>query len=101
MFQVLKMPGVLVSSLAISATSASIGFISATLEPHLRQFNLSPILLGMIFVINGGVYALTAPIYGWIIDKYLNPKIATIAGTMLICVGFCLVGPASFIPIPT
>lgn len=46
MWSVLKIPGVLVSSLAICATSASIGFLSATLEPHLRQFELGPILLG-------------------------------------------------------
>lgn len=28
------------------ATSASIGFLGATLEPHVRQFDLTPVLLG-------------------------------------------------------
>lgn len=32
--------------MSIMATSASIGFLGATLEPHLRQFDLSPVLLG-------------------------------------------------------
>lgn len=100
-FTVLRIPGVMVCALAISATSASIGFISATLEPHLRDFNLTPILLGVIFVINGGVYALTAPFFGWLIDKYLNPKFVTIAGSVIICFGFLLIGPAPFIPLET
>lgn len=42
----LRAPGVLVCAMSIMATSASIGFLGATLEPHLRQFNLSPVLLG-------------------------------------------------------
>jgi MFS family permease len=89
----------MVAALAISATSASIGFLGATLEPHLRQFNLSPVLLGMVFVINGAMYALTAPVWGWMVDKWLNPKIAAFIGSVLIVIGFSLIGPASFLPI--
>ena len=55
MLTVLKIPGIIVCCLGIGATSASIGFISATLEPHLRQFAMSAIWLGVMFVINGGV----------------------------------------------
>lgn len=55
LMDVLKIPGIQVCSLGIIATSASIGFISATLEPHLRQFDLTAILLGLIFVVNGAV----------------------------------------------
>uniref|UniRef100_A0A182QYW8 Major facilitator superfamily (MFS) profile domain-containing protein n=1 Tax=Anopheles farauti TaxID=69004 RepID=A0A182QYW8_9DIPT len=98
---VLKIPGVVVCALAICATSASIGFLSATMEPHLRQFDLSPILLGVVFVINGGVYALTAPVWGWSVDKFLNPKIVSAVGCFLVVGGFCMVGPASFIPLET
>ncbi|XP_055546361.1 MFS-type transporter SLC18B1-like isoform X3 [Wyeomyia smithii] len=101
MWSVLKIPGVLVSSLAICATSASIGFLSATLEPHLRQFDLSPILLGVVFVINGGIYALTAPAFGWMVDKFLNPKICSAAGCFLVVGAFMTIGPASFIPSET
>lgn len=96
---ILKIPGVIVCSLEICATSASIGFIGATLEPHLRQFNLKPILLGMVFVINGGIYALTAPFWGWIVDKILNPKIASLIGSVMIAAGFCIIGPVSFVPL--
>ncbi|XP_076238345.1 MFS-type transporter SLC18B1 [Calliopsis andreniformis] len=97
----LKIPGVLIATSSIIATSMSIGFLQATLEPHLRQFDLSPVVLGLMFVLNGGVYAITAPAWGWLCDKYSHPKVATVAGCLLVVVGFCLVGPAPFIPSPT
>ncbi|KOC69871.1 MFS-type transporter SLC18B1 [Habropoda laboriosa] len=97
----LKIPGVLVAMASIIATSMSIGFLQATLEPHLRSFNLSPVVLGLMFVINGGTYAITAPAWGWLCDKHSHPKVATVAGCILVVVGFCLVGPAPFIPCPT
>lgn len=82
-------------------TSVSIGFLQATLEPHLRQFDLSPVVLGLMFVINGGTYALTAPCWGWLCDRKLVPKVVTVTGCLLIIFGFLLVGPAPFIPVPT
>jgi hypothetical protein len=36
-FSILKIPGVAVSILALVMTSNSVGFLCATLEPHLRQ----------------------------------------------------------------
>ncbi|XP_029169768.1 MFS-type transporter SLC18B1-like [Nylanderia fulva] len=96
--KVLKIPGVMIASMSIIATSMSIGFLQATLEPHLRQFNLSPVVLGLMFVINGGTYAMTAPAWGWLCDKYCHPKVVTITGCVLVMIGFSLVGPAPFIP---
>ncbi|XP_046741786.1 MFS-type transporter SLC18B1-like [Diprion similis] len=99
--RVLRIPGVMVASASIIATSMSIGFLQATLEPHLRPFKLSPVVLGLMFVINGGFYAMTAPAWGWICDKHSKPQVATIAGCLLVMVGFGLVGPAPFIPCDT
>ncbi|XP_043273086.1 MFS-type transporter SLC18B1-like [Venturia canescens] len=96
--RVLKIPGVMLATASIIATSMSIGFLQATLEPHLRQFDLSPVVLGLMFVINGGTYAVTAPVWGWFCDKRIKPKIATVAGCILVMIGFSLVGPAPFIP---
>lgn len=92
MLQVLKIPSIQVCSLGIAATSASIGFISATLEPHLRQFSLSAILLGVMFVINGGVYAFSAPFVGYFVDKCKSPKLFSLFGSIFIIIGFSLVG---------
>lgn len=92
MLSLLKIPGIQVCSLGIAATSASIGFISATLEPHLRQFALSAILLGVMFVINGGVYALFAPFVGYFVDKFKTPKMISLFGSIFIIIGFSLIG---------
>lgn len=73
--QILRIPGVMVAASSIVVTSMSIGFLQATLEPHLRQFDLSAVTLGLMFVINGGTYAVTAPIWGWLCDKHSHPKV--------------------------
>lgn len=53
---------------------------------------------GFVFIINGGFYALTAPIWGCMVDKFLNPKVSALIGSLLIAVSFSLIGPASFLP---
>lgn len=100
-FKVLKIPGIVIATASIIVTSSSIGFLQATLEPHLRVFDLTPVVLGLMFVINGGVYAITAPGWGWICDHFSTPKIVTVIGTIFVAAGFCLIGPAPFIPVPT
>ena len=50
---------------AATATSLNfIGFNAATLEPHLRQFNLTPLVTGLVFVVTGSIYALTSSLMG-------------------------------------
>lgn len=97
----LKIPGIIVCGMSIMATSASIGFLGATLEPHVRQFDLTPILLGIVFIINGGFYAVTAPVWGWMVDKFMHPKLSALIGSTLIAMAFCLIGPVSFLPFNT
>ncbi|XP_059486360.1 MFS-type transporter SLC18B1-like [Neocloeon triangulifer] len=101
MLAVLKIPGVLLAACSIVATSISIGFLQATLEPHLRQFELSPVVLGLMFVVNGGTYALTAPCFGWLCDRYVDPKVITVFGSLLVIFGFSLIGPAPYLPFDT
>lgn len=100
-FKALKIPGVILAAASVTSTSMSIGFLHATLEPHLRKFEFTKIVLGLMFVISGGVYALSAPVCGWLCDKINNPKYVTIAGTIFIAGGFCLIGPVPFIPSET
>jgi len=98
---VLKVPGVLLDSLSVVATSISMGFYAATLEPHLRQFNLSPVSMGLMFIISGGTYAIVAPFVGRICDRWVYPKRVISIGTLFVISSYIIVGPAPFIPIPT
>lgn len=52
-------------------------------------------------MVNGGVYALAAPMWGFLCDKKLAPNIVTAIGSLLITISFLFIGPAPFIPLPT
>jgi len=97
----LKVPAILLNSVAVVATAISMGFYSATLEPHIRLFNLSPIAMGMMFVISGGTYACVAPVVGRICDRWAYPKRVISVGCVLVVISFTIVGPAPFVPLPT
>lgn len=102
MMSLLKVPGVMLSAISIISTSMSIGFLQATLEPHLREFHFSPMVLGLMFVINGGVYAISAPCWGWLCDHPgIRPKYIIAVGSLFVAGGFLLVGPAPFFDMPT
>ena len=44
--QALYIPSVAIAAFSILCASSSIGFLVASLEPHMRQFELSPLLMG-------------------------------------------------------
>uniref|UniRef100_A0A8D8VZN9 MFS-type transporter SLC18B1 n=1 Tax=Cacopsylla melanoneura TaxID=428564 RepID=A0A8D8VZN9_9HEMI len=98
--KILKVSAVLLDSISICAASSSMGFYTAVLEPHLREFNISPVAVGFMFIISGGTYACWAPFVGRICDKYANPKKIIIIGCLLITLSFVLVGPLPYSGIP-
>lgn len=66
------------------------------------QFEFSPIILGMMFVINGAVYALSAPCWGFVCDHhYMKPKYVIALGCGFVSGGFLLIGPAPFFEMHT
>jgi len=101
LLRVIRIPSVLLAAFSVFAASIAIGFLSATLEPHLRQFNLTPVVMGLMFVIEGGVYAVTAPFWGFLCDRKIQPKIIMMFGAFFVAGGFVLVGPSPFIPLDT
>jgi hypothetical protein len=48
-----------------------------------------------MFVIQGGTYAFTAPMWGFLCDKVIDPKFATLSGSILITITFLFLGPVS------
>lgn len=92
--------GVLVYALSIVTSLTVIGFNAATLEPHLRQFDLSIVVVGTIFVINGTIYAIATPFCGYLCDRF-NVNSLLIIGTVISLVGLVFIGPISIIPMTT
>lgn len=101
MLDALKVPGIAVSAIGLLFSASSIGFLWTTLEPHLRQFDLTPLEMGLMFIINTGVYSVAAPFFGLVCDKFVNPIYIMLLGSILIMVGFTALGPAPFIPTGT
>jgi len=96
MLSVLKIPAITIAAMSLFVSAASIGFLSATLEPHLRQFNLTPFQIGLLFVVNGAVYGLTTPIWGGLCDKMDIAKILCALGGVFGCIAYLFIGPAPF-----
>ena len=102
MLAALKVPAIAFFAVSIIFESFNSGFLQATLEPHLRQLQLSPLKMGFMFVLNGGAYALTAPLWGILSDKFKVPaRVLVFIGAILVSISFLLVGPAPFIPLET
>uniref|UniRef100_T1ITN7 Major facilitator superfamily (MFS) profile domain-containing protein n=1 Tax=Strigamia maritima TaxID=126957 RepID=T1ITN7_STRMM len=94
----LCIPSVSLSMTGVCSGALSIGFLSATLEPHLRQFNLNAIQVGLVFVISGGFFAFTSVFWGWLCDGKVPPKIIISIGAFFISINYILIGPPPFMP---
>ncbi|XP_013774744.1 MFS-type transporter SLC18B1-like isoform X2 [Limulus polyphemus] len=98
MFKFLADTGVLLDGLLITTTLVFLGYNSATLEPHLRQFDLQPVVLGTIFMITATIYVITTPVWGWLCDRGFDPKLLAVIGGVMCIVSLILIGPAPFLP---
>merc|ERR1712012_335787 len=93
--QALKVPSIVMAMYSVACSACSLGFIQATLEPHLRDFKLTPLVVGSMFVISGGTYGFSAPLWGLICDRK-PPKLVTSVGAICILIGFSIMGPLPF-----
>nr|CAD7442916.1 unnamed protein product [Timema bartmani] len=144
LMSILRVPSVALVSYCTTAAAMSAGFLSATLEPHLRQvsawgtpshhlgslspqcitslyhprvlkvptitssnvlfllqFELSPVTTGLMFVLSGTMYAISAPLIGRLCDSNVHPKKLIALGGLAIITCYFLVGPFPFIPVET
>lgn len=90
--RILGSPGIVLDSLCVVTSLTFIGYNAATLEPHLRSFNLSVMQVGMIFVITGSIYALTTPLWGRLCKNY-DTRALCLFGCVLCMAGFTIIGP--------
>ncbi|KAL5014839.1 hypothetical protein ScPMuIL_009109 [Solemya velum] len=101
-FTLMKSPLTWVTGISVVSGSVALGFLDPTLADHLSSFKLTTILIGLMFLIAPGVYALTASLWGRIGDRYGGVKIMMMVGNLLTAVAFVFMGPSpiigSFIP---
>jgi len=98
--QAIQIPSILLAIFSVFSASIAVGALQATLERHLDQFHLSPMHVGMFFMLYGGAYALLNPFWGWMADK-VSSKLVIFIGAFLLGLGFLLIGPVPGIGLQT
>ncbi|XP_076325869.1 MFS-type transporter SLC18B1-like isoform X2 [Tachypleus tridentatus] len=100
-FRVILDFGFFVDMLNILTGLLFIGFNGATLEPHIRQFDLKHSTIGLIFIISGGVYVCGTLFWGHVSDKMPNSRAPLFLASALYGTTCLLLGPAPFISTET
>ncbi|XP_017769285.1 PREDICTED: MFS-type transporter SLC18B1-like [Nicrophorus vespilloides] len=95
---ILKIPSVIVTCFIIALVSTTWGFLDPTLEPHLRQYNLSASNIGLIFLLLSGMYGIFSPFWGWVSDKVTNYWCLMTFGLFMTSFSLVLLGPSPILP---
>jgi len=102
--KMLGIPTIWFSFLAFIIATVCNGFLSINLEPQvLRQFNLSPFFIGLLFGLKDGANSVASLFWGWVCDcnkKSVKPYL--ILSATLVAASFFLVGAGGWLgsPIP-
>lgn len=99
--ELIQVPSVIMISLVVVVISNIWGFLDPTLEPHLREFQLSPEHIGLIFLLFSALYGVFSPIWGWLADHCNNHWSMMVWGLLICTVGLLLLGPSPLIPFLT
>ena len=96
----LSKPSILIALFKVGSAAASLGFLQTTLEPHLHDLKpaLSSFQVGALFMVVGGTYGLSLPLWGYLCDSTLtrnSPKFVEVIGAILIAGGFLVLGKIS------
>lgn len=101
LWSLIKVPAVVIIGLVVIIVSNTWGFLDPTLEPHLRQFNLSPEKIGLIFLLFSALYGFSSPGWGWLADKVNHHWSMMMVGLLFCTVGLLLLGPTPLMPFLT
>ncbi|XP_059474514.1 MFS-type transporter SLC18B1-like [Neocloeon triangulifer] len=96
--EVLRVPSVIVIGLVVIVSAANWGFLDPTLEPHLRQYNLTPQQVGLVFLLSSGVYAAASPLWGLLATRIGSHWLMMCFGLVLCTIGLLTVGPSPLLP---
>lgn len=99
MLAMLRIPVIWIMVYAIVVCAISMSFLDPTLSAHLSSFKLSPTMVGLMFLLCGGIYTLTAPVWGILIDRYHCSTAVMLFGSVMTVISMLLIGPAPFIPL--
>eukprot|EP00057_Strongylocentrotus_purpuratus_P007793 XP_011662267.1 PREDICTED: MFS-type transporter SLC18B1 [Strongylocentrotus purpuratus] len=87
-------------SAAIIVCACAMTFLDPTLSLHLETFGVSTPVAGVLFLLLGGLYALTMPLWGYLSDKQGRTRLMAIIGFIIMGASFLLVGPSPLLHLP-
>ncbi|KDR11631.1 MFS-type transporter SLC18B1-like isoform X2 [Zootermopsis nevadensis] len=98
LLELIRVPSVIMISLVIVVISNTWGFLDPTLEPHLREFQLNPEHIGLIFLLFSSLYGVFSLIWGWLADRCNNHWSMMVWGLLICTIGLLLLGPSPLLP---
>lgn len=98
MLNLLRSPLCVVTALCIVCGAYALGFFDPTYANRLKLLGLTVIQIGLMFLIAPGLYAFTAPLWGWIGDTKKLSKTLMIIGNFTMAISFGLLGPSPLLP---
>ena len=94
-----KEMGILVNMSITLAAFVMIGFNDTTLEHHVSQeIGLSPSQIGLLFLVGGGIYAMSTQLWGFLIQKFDRAHVFVVVGFIFSSISLLLCGPAWPLP---
>ncbi|XP_071942265.1 MFS-type transporter SLC18B1-like [Antedon mediterranea] len=98
-----KIPAIWCTSVTAFAGALALGFLDPTLSNHLKDVNssLNPTQVGAMFLLIGGMYAISSPFWGWLADKNNATRPMIVSGFFCACVSYLLIGPSPLLHLPT
>merc|ERR1712227_1007058 len=89
-----RTPLMILAALVTFLTGVTTQWYQPSLEPYVRnQFGLTSFQASLLFIIDGGVYSLVAPLTGKILDKGTDALSVLGVGSFIICLGYLLLAP--------
>uniref|UniRef100_A0A3Q0SMW4 Solute carrier family 18 member B1 n=1 Tax=Amphilophus citrinellus TaxID=61819 RepID=A0A3Q0SMW4_AMPCI len=102
-FRLLTHVKIILLCYVIFTLSAGLGFLDATLSLFaIDRFSLSNGYVGLVMLGVSLPYCLASPLIGYFTDKYPATRMGfMVTGSLAAAIGFCLLGPAPFLHIPS
>merc|ERR1719273_1233997 len=97
---VLKIPTIWFSFVTFIVATVCNGFLSINLEPKvLRQFHLSPTIVGLLFGIKDGANSIASPFWGYVCDRSRKTTVKpyVIFSAVLVALSFIIMGAHSIL----
>ncbi|XP_071481859.1 MFS-type transporter SLC18B1-like [Diadema antillarum] len=96
----LRIPSVWPVGLVIFVGSGAFGFLDPTLSLHVEVFTRSATIVGLLFLLAGGCYAISSPIWGYLAEQFKISRLLVILGSIMSAVAFLLMGPSPLLDLP-